>query len=264
VADAEGLDVEAMQRFAHWTNLSETTFLLPPTTPGADYQVRIFTPMLELPFAGHPTLGSCHAFLELTGGTGRDEITQECGVGLVRVRRTASGLAFAAPPRVRTGPVAGAVLDRVEAALGVGRDRFVAVEWLANGPNWIGVLLDSADEVLAITPRPADLDTADDPDIRGHLDIGVAGPYPPGAPAAYEVRALFPVNGALAEDPVTGSLNAALAQWLYESGRVDGPYVVSQGTVLGRAGRVHLDRDDDGTVWVGGGTVTCVTGTVDL
>jgi PhzF family phenazine biosynthesis protein len=260
VADAEGLDDETMQRFANWMNLSETTFLLPPTTADADYRVRIFTPTLELPFAGHPTLGTCHVWLELTGQTDKDILVQECAAGLIRIRRTAEGLAFAAPPLVRSGPVEEPVLDRVAATIGVDRERFVAAEWVANGPGWVGVLLDSAEAVLALTPRAP----GPGPDPDGDLDIGVVGPYPPGSPAALEVRAFVPGNGVLVEDPVTGSLNAALAQWLVGSGRVRAPYVASQGTVLGRAGRVHLSQDGDGAIWVGGGTVTCVIGTVEL
>jgi predicted PhzF superfamily epimerase YddE/YHI9 len=255
VLAADGLSDEDMQRFAHWTNLSETTFVLAPQAAGADYRVRIFTTARELPFAGHPTLGTCHAWLE-AGGTPRraGEIVQECGAGLVPVRRTEAGLAFAAPPLVRAGPVDEPLARRIAAVLNIGRDEIVDLQWADNGPGWVAVLLASADAVLAL--RPGDV---------GDLDIGVAGPYPPGSPAALEVRALFGKgDGTSAEDPVTGSLNASLGQWLISAGRVSAPYVASQGTVLGRRGRVHVSRDDDGQVWVGGGTVTCISGSVAL
>jgi PhzF family phenazine biosynthesis protein len=253
VLDGDGLSTAEMQRFAHWTNLSETTFVLPPTTAGADYRVRIFTPTLELPFAGHPTLGTCHAWLTATGGADRAEVVQECGAGPVRIRRDGGRLAFAAPPLLRSGPVADDDLDRVLAVLGVDRTDVVDAQWADNGPGWVVVLLASADAVLALRPGPI-----------GDLDIGVVGPYPAGSPCAVEVRGFFGKDGATVEDPVTGSLNASLGQWLTGTGRLAAPYVASQGTALGREGRVHVTRDDDGQVWVGGGTVTCVEGTADL
>ncbi|MEV4749239.1 PhzF family phenazine biosynthesis protein [Streptosporangium sp. NPDC049248] len=253
VLDGRGLTTEEMLGFARWTNLSETTFVLPPSVPGADYRVRIFTPGSELPFAGHPTLGTCHAWLA-AGGTpsGAGVIVQECGAGLVPVRRTGYGLAFAAPPLFRSGPVEEPVVERVARMLGIGRAEILDAEWADNGPGWVAVLLASADEVLALRPGLVD------------LDVGVVGPYPEGSPEAFEVRAFFPKDGATAEDPVTESLNASLAQWLLRTGRAEAPYVASQGTVLGRAGRAHVSRDADGTIWVGGGTITCVTGEVKL
>jgi PhzF family phenazine biosynthesis protein len=252
VHDATGLSTEQMMRFAQWTNLSETTFLLPPTEPGADYLLRIFTPAGELPFAGHPTLGSCHAWLSV-GGTpaATDVVVQQCGAGLVKIRR-ADLLAFAAPPLVRSGPVDPTLLTEVIGALGVSASAVVDSAWVDNGPGWLAVQLGSAEEVLAV--RPSFIDQ----------DIGLVGPYPPGSGPAFEVRAFFPVGRELREDPVTGSLNASVAQWLLGSGRASAPYVASQGTALGRAGRVHVSRDDDGTIWVGGGTVTCVSGEVQL
>ncbi|MGH3273566.1 MAG: PhzF family phenazine biosynthesis protein [Streptosporangiaceae bacterium] len=255
VLGADGLGDEAMQRFASWTNLSETTFLLTPVSAAADYRVRIFTPSTELPFAGHPTLGSCHAWLEAGGRPSRDDvIVQECQAGLIPLRRSAGGLAFAAPPLLRDGPVAEPLARRIAGALNISRDDIVDLRWADNGPGWVAVLLASADAVLAV--KAGDI---------GDLDIGIAGLYPPGSPEAIEVRAFFPKNdGAPAEDPVTGSLNASLAQWLLASGRLTAPYVASQGTVLGRRGRVHVSRDADGQVWVGGGTLTCVTGTAEL
>ncbi len=252
VLDADGLSTGQMQSFARWTNLSETTFVLPPRASGADYRVRIFTPAGELPFAGHPTLGTCHAWLE-SGGRPADTgaIVQECGAELVTLRPTEAGLAFAAPPLVREGPVEEPVAEHVARSLNIARSDMVDIAWADNGPGWIAVLLASAEAVLAVRPGAVD------------MDIGLAGPYPPGSPAALEVRAFSPQISTV-EDPVTGSLNASLAQWLIGAGRVSAPYVASQGTVLGRRGRVHLSRDGNGQVWVGGNTVTCVSGTVAL
>ena len=263
VLDGEGLTTEDMQRFTRWTNLSEATFVLPPTQPGAEYRVRIFTPASadlargrlasELPFAGHPTLGTCHAWLEAAATPqGNRVVVQECGAGLVPVRQSADGLAFAAPPLVRGGPVDEALVEHIASLLHIRRGEIVDAAWADNGPGWVAVLLESADAVLALKPGNVD------------LDVGVVGPYPPGSPQALEVRAFFPKDGATAEDPVTGSLNASVAQWLLGTGRVTAPYVASQGTALGRSGRVHVSRDADGTIWVGGGTVTCVSGDVDL
>lgn len=252
VLDGSALLDEELQRFAHWTNLSETTFVLPPTDPGADYRVRIFTPTLELPFAGHPTLGTCHAWLEAGGTAGDDEVVQQCGAGLVRVRRTPDGLAFAAPPLLRDGPVEEELVQHVAGLLRIDRAEVVDARWADNGPGWLAVLLADAAAVLALRPGTVD------------LDLGVVGPHPEGAPEAFEVRAFFPKDGATVEDPVTGSLNASLAQWLLSTGRAKAPYVAAQGTALGRSGRVHVTRDADGTIWVGGGTVTVVTGEVEL
>lgn len=251
VLGAEGLSTEQMQRFARWTNLSETTFVLPPSNPEADYRVRIFTPELEAPFAGHPTLGTCRAWLE-GGEEARDpeEVVQECGVGLVRIRRGDGRLAFAAPPLRRSGPASEEDAARVAQALGLDPKEMLAVEWVDNGFSWIAVLLESAVRVLELRPGSVD------------LDLGVVGFHPDGAEAAIEVRAFFPVNGVAAEDPVTGSLNAGVAQWLLGSGRLSAPYVAAQGSAIGRAGRVHVDQDDDGTIWVGGRTETVVRGNV--
>ena len=253
VLDGAGLSTAQMQRFAHWMNLSETTFVLPPSASAADYQVRIFTPVAELPFAGHPTLGTCHAWLE-AGGTPRHAgtVVQQCGAGLVTLRQTGDGLAFAAPPVLRDGPVEEELLGRIASVLGIGRADIVDASWADNGPGWVAVLLASAEAVLAVKPGVTD------------LDLGLVGPYPPGSPEAFEVRAFFPKDGAITEDPVTGSLNAALAPWLLRTGRAQAPYVVSQGTALGRAGRVHVSGDADGTIWVAGGTVTCIRGQADL
>jgi len=253
VLDATDLSTGEMQRFARWTNLSETTFVLPPTDPQADYRVRIFTPALELTFAGHPTLGTCHAWLE-AGGTPLqpDVVVQECGAGLVRVRRSGDQLAFAEPPLVRSGPVEETLVERVADALNIDRSAIVDSQWADNGPGWIAVLLGSAEEVLALSPSPVD------------LDIGVVGPHPPGSPYAFEVRAFCLENGAMVEDPVTGSLNASLAEWLLRMDRATVPYTAAQGAALGRAGVVEISRDSEGTIWVGGSSITCLTGEVGL
>jgi PhzF family phenazine biosynthesis protein len=253
VLDAEDVSPEDMLRVANWTNLSETTFVLPPTVPEADYAVRIFTPTVELPFAGHPTLGTAHAWLA-EGGVVRPNgvVVQECGVGLVTIRRTDAGLAFAAPPLVRSGPVEPDVGGRVLDALGIEAADIVDMAWADNGPGWIAVLLPTVEAVLGVRPRPSD------------LDIGVAALHDAGSAVALEVRGFFPKDGVLAEDPVTGSLNASLAQWLIGSGRLPGSYVAAQGTALGRAGRIHVGQDDAGAIWIGGGTVTCVSGEITI
>ncbi|WP_049575398.1 PhzF family phenazine biosynthesis protein [Nonomuraea sp. SBT364] len=252
VLDAEGLTTEEMRRFANWTNLSETTFVLPPADPAADYRVRIFTPSAELPFAGHPTLGTCHAWLE-AGGVPRDPrvVVQECGAGLIRVRGDDGMLAFAAPPLLRSGPVDESLLSGIAEALGITRDEIADAEWADNGPGWVALLLRDADAVLALRPG------------RVPVDVGVAGLYPAGSPFAYELRAFFPFYDSMAEDPVTGSLNASVAQWLLRTGRVTAPYTASQGTAMGRAGRIRITAEGD-DVWVGGSVVTSVTGQVSL
>jgi PhzF family phenazine biosynthesis protein len=252
VLDSEGLSTSDMQRFANWTNLSETTFVLPPSSERADYQARIFTPSRELPFAGHPTLGTCHAWLE-AGKPARPEVfVQECGAGLIEIRQVPAGLAFAAPPLIRSGPVEESLAGHIAATLGIGRDDITDLAWADNGPGWVAVLLPSADAVLALRPGAVD------------MDIGVAGCYPAGSPEAIEVRAFFRSGDATIEDPVTGSLNASLAQWLTGTGRLSAPYVASQGTALGRAGRVHIFREADGQIWVGGAALTCVSGYAEL
>jgi PhzF family phenazine biosynthesis protein len=252
VLDGAGLTTAQMQRFANWTNLSETTFVLAPDAPGADYRVRIFTPVAELPFAGHPTLGTCHAWLEAGGVPAGDVVVQQCEAGLVAVRRTSDGLAFAAPPLLHSGPVEEALVEEIATQLRIARAEIVDAQWADNGPGWVAVLLADADAVLAASPTYAD------------RDLGLVGPHPAGAECAFELRAFFPKHGTLVEDPVTGSLNASAAEWLLRTGRATAPYVAAQGTAIGRAGRVHVTRDDDGTIWVAGGTVTCVRGEVAL
>lgn len=246
---------EQMAAFARWTNLSETTFVLPPTDPAADYRLRIFTPGAELPFAGHPTLGSAHAWLE-RGGLPRDPavVVQECGAGLVRVHRDGGLLSFEAPPLVRSGPVEAADLGPVLAALGLAPDQVVDAAWIDNGPGWLGVLVADADTVLALRPDHAALGQ----------DVGVVGPREvAGADGtACEVRAFCPPEQGIFEDPVTGSLNAGIGMWLAGT-RLPASYVAAQGTVLGRAGRVHVSSGPDG-VRVGGATRTVLSGTVSL
>ena len=294
VLNGEGLTTIEMQDFTHWTNLSECTFLLPPTpegrAAGAHYRVRIFCPGRELPFAGHPTLGSCHAWLEAQSAIGAAQsaaamaaeesspslpatIVQECGAGLVRIRRDGARLAFAAPPLLKSGPLCEEDVARIAAGLGIARADILHHAWCDNGPNWRGVLLRNAEQVLALKP---------DAGLLGDMDLGVVGAWArsngaatevagneltttaaDGNAPAFEIRAFFPGNSGLTEDPVTGSLNAAVAQWLIGAGLAPARYVAAQGTVMGRAGRVHIERDAAG-IWVGGDSVTCVDGTVLL
>ncbi len=254
ILDGEGLPAEAMQRITRWLNLSETTFLLPPSTPEADYRVRIFTLNREMPFAGHPTLGSCHAWLT-AGGRPRREglVVQECGAGLVPIRRVDNGWAFAAPALIRSGPVAEPDVRRAAEFLRVDRAVIVDAQWADNGPGWLAVLLRSADDVLAIEPHGAW--------PTEQMDIGVVGPCAPGGPATFELRAFFTdPTGRVIEDPVTGSLNASVAQWLLATGRAVAPYVAAQGTRLGRSGRVSITQDAQGQVWVGGSSATLFEG----
>ena len=268
VHGADGLADQDMLRFAQWTNLSETTFLVAPADERADYRVRIFTPRRELPFAGHPTLGTAHAWLEAGGTPARpDLVIQECGAGLVPVRRQpgqpgqpgqpaqpgAGGpLAFRAPPLIRSGPVEEPLLEEIAASLGIRRGDIVDAQWADNGPGWVAVELASARAVLALAPGATSRHT------------GVFGRYPAGSPEAFEVRAFTPLVGGAGEDPVTGSLNASLAMWLLNAGKATAPYTASQGTVLGRRGRVQVSADPDGSVWIGGATRTLVSGTVHL
>ena len=260
VLDADGLDVEQMARIANWTNLSETTFVLTPTDPGADYRLRIFTPSGELPFAGHPTLGSAAAWLD-AGGSPRhsDRVVQECGAGLVDIRRggrtsasaeAGESLAFAAPERLRTGELDEVFLARIVAALGIEPADVVDHQWVDNGPGWAALRLRSAEQVLGLEP-----DFSSVPEAK----IGVLGAHPEGSEHEYEIRAFAPGAG-IPEDPVTGSLNASVAQWLIGAGRAPNSYTLTQGTALGRSGVVSISAEDD-EVWVGGATTVCFRGT---
>ena len=261
VHDADGIADEEMARFARWTNLSETTFLLSPTQPGADYRLRIWTPAGELPFAGHPTIGSAHAWLEAGGAPATGgEVVQECGAGLVRLRR-AGRLAFAAPPLVRSGPVDATDRAAIARALQICEDEIIDAGWVDNGPGWVAVLLADAEAVLALKPDFAAFGDLEIGVVGPYRKIGVVGSHGAGADAEIEVRAFVPTMG-IGEDPVTGSLNAGIAQWL-AGDRLPASYVSSQGTVLGRRGRVHIETEGE-TIWVGGDALTTVSGEVAL
>lgn len=250
---AEGLLDAQMAAFARWTNLSETTFLLTPSDPAADYRVRIYTPSGELPFAGHPTLGSCHTWLAAGGKPHAPGVAmQQCGVGLVRVRCDGPRLEFAAPPLRRTGALEADVLAQIAKALAIPLTDIVAHQWVDNGPGWCAVMLRSARQVLALKPNWVCLDP---------LNLGVIGAHDAGGDAAFEVRAF--IGGGGYEDPVTGSLNASLAQWLFATGLAKSAYVATQGAALQRAGRVHL-RTDGEAVWVGGDVVNVIRGEINL
>jgi len=254
IAEADGLDEAQMQAIANWTNLSETTFLLRPNDATADYHVRIFTPMRELPFAGHPTLGSCHAWLALGHQPKGETVVQQCGAGLVRVKRDGARLAFAAPPLRRSGEVAPELRSRIAASLGVGQPAIRAAQWIDNGPGWVAVMLGSRREVLELKH---------DAGVLPDQSLGVVAPWDAardGSEAQFEVRAFMSRGG---EDPVTGSLNAGLAQWLIGAGLAKPRYVAAQGTALGRAGRVHVVQEGD-TIWIGGDVAGCVAGTITL
>jgi len=254
VLDGAGLSTAQMQAFTNWTNLSEATFLLPPTQAEADYAVRIFCPGRELPFAGHPTLGTCHAWLEAGGIPKGRDVVQECGAGLIKIERQGTRLAFAAPPLRRGGPLDEADVQLIAKGLGLNRSDILHHAWCDNGPPWRGLMLSSAAQVLALTP---------DAQVLQGFDIGVVGAHTHGD-TQFEVRAFFPGNNGLTEDPVTGSLNAAMGQWLIGAGLAPDSYVASQGTCLARAGRVYVHRDEQNQVWVGGESVTCIEGSVKL
>lgn len=261
VVDGDGLSDAQMQDFARWTNLSETCFLLPPRDPQADYRVRIFTTARELPFAGHPTLGSCQAWLNAGGQPRGAEVVQECAAGLLRVRRDGKRLAFAAPPLQRSGPLDAETLGRIRLALGLQPEEILAHQWVDNGPGWCAVMLGSRERLLAIRP---------DFRLLAPLDLGVVAPVhkvgllAPGAEdVQFEVRALLSLE-AVPEDPVTGSLNAGLAQWLIGAGLAPRRYVAAQGRVLAREGRVFVEQADDGTIWVGGQVSTLIHGQLAL
>lgn len=253
VADADDLSTDEMQRLTRWFNFSETAFLLAPSHPKADYRVRIFTQDRELPFAGHPTLGSCHAWLSSHGSPKNEaEIIQECGAGLVHIRCAPGRLAFAAPPLIRSGTPTQDELAAALRLLDIEASDILDAAWIDNGPGWLGIRLASAEQVLSLDP------------VRQwpvRIDVGVIGPHAAGGDAAYEVRAFFSDHlGAIVEDPVTGSLNASLAQWLFAAGVTESRYVAAQGTRLGRKGRIYLTHDDAGQVWVGGETRTHIKG----
>lgn len=253
VHDAGAISTAQMAAFARWTNLSETTFLLPPSDPKADYRVRIFTPARELPFAGHPTLGSCHAWLSAGGKTRQAGVAvQQCGLGLIRVKQEDQLLAFAAPPMIRSGPLEPDILGKIAAALAIDQADIVAHQWVDNGPGWCAVMLRSHAQVLALKPNWA---------LLAPLNLGVIGPNESNQGSAFEVRAF--VGGEAVEDPVTGSLNASLAQWLTGAGLARAPYIATQGAALKRSGRIHLSKQD-GEIWVGGHCAEVIRGKVYL
>lgn len=260
ITDATALSSEQMQHIARWTNLSETTFLLPPTTPEAHYRVRIFTLARELPFAGHPTLGSAHVWRAIHGQQDSSEIIQECEAGLIPLRAADQGLAFRAPPLLRDGPVDHDDFERLCAVLRLEPDDIVAAAWIDNGPGWVGVMLADADAVLAVEPAATGV-----PLSNGSIDIGVVGPHAPGHEAQFEVRAFFTDDQhAVREDPVTGSLNASIAQWLTSAGLASAPWTARQGTCLHRDGRIRIEQDGNGAIWVGGAVHTVIDGTITL
>ena len=252
ISGADALSTEKMQDITRWMNLSETTFLLPPTNPDADYRTRIFTLDRELPFAGHPTLGTCHAWLTAGGKPKGTTIIQQCGAGLIPVRKVEEGLAFAAPPLIRSGPVDEHDLAKALDVLRIDRSAVIDAQWVDNGPGWLGILLGSAEAVLALRPLAS---------YPQRIDIGVIGPHPVGSPINWELRAIFSnQNGGLVEDPITGSLNASVAQWLIGSGRAQRRYTAAQGTAIGRIGRISIEQDQTETIWVGGNTTTLFSG----
>ena len=256
VLGADSLTDQQMADFAKWTNLSETTFLLTPRDPGADYRVRIFTTVQELPFAGHPTLGSCHAWLQAGGVPKGEDIIQECEIGLVRVRRQGNELAFIAPPLLRAGSVEAPVLARVCQGLGLSAEDVMRSQWVDNGAGWLALMLADRDQVLGLQPDYAQL--------LG-LAVGVIAPCDPARDAVdtqFEVRGFIAGDGA-PEDPATGSLNAGIAQWLLGEGLAPERYVVSQGTAMGRAGRIRIERQGD-DIWVGGAVAVCIDGRLQL
>ncbi len=255
VLDGTDLTDEEMQRLARWTNLSETTFVLPPAAPEADYRLRIFTPGGELPFAGHPTLGSARAWLD-DGGTPHDadRIVQECAAGLISVRRRGDALSFAAPPLLRQGPLDEEFVEQVVAAFGIERERVLAHQWVDNGPGWAVLRLATAEDVLGLEPDLSRIPTA---------MVGAVGAYPVGSEHAFELRTFAPGVG-VPEDPVCGSMNASVGQWLTATGAAPSAYRVSQGARVGRAGTVEITAEADGTVWVGGGAVSRIRGTITL
>ncbi|MBA8735675.1 PhzF family phenazine biosynthesis protein [Chromobacterium violaceum] len=256
VFDADGLDDRQMALFANWTNLSETTFILQPRDPRADYRLRIFTTLEELPFAGHPTLGSCHAWLESGGMPQGEDVIQECEVGLVRIRRQEGQLAFLAPPLLRSGPVAAELLERVRLGLRLAPGEIVDAQWVDNGAGWLAVMLAKRQQVLDLQP--------DYPALSG-LAVGVIAPCDPqhdDSDAQFEVRAFIAGDG-MPEDPATGSLNAGIAQWLLAAGMAPARYRVSQGLSMGRAGRIEVEQVGD-DVWIGGNAVSCIEGRLTL
>ncbi|MFI6097725.1 PhzF family phenazine biosynthesis protein [Lentzea sp. NPDC051213] len=249
ILDADGLDDETMQRIARWTNLSETTFVLPPTTHEADYRLRIYTPGGELPFAGHPTLGSAHAWLEHNEVV-RDRVVQECATGLVEVQRRGGTLSFAAPPTRRTGEIEAEYLGKIVQAFGISHEQVLGHQWVDNGPGWAVIRLATAQEVIDLEPNLGQIP---------HAMVGAIGAHPAESEHAFEMRTFAPGAG-VPEDPACGSMNAGVGQWLFRTGAVNRGYRVSQGRRLGRAADITITPDSDGTIWIGGTTRTLISG----
>ena len=255
VLDADGMTEQQMAQFANWTNLSETTFVLPPINAEADYRVRIFTPSQELPFAGHPTLGTCHAWLRAGGKPKSSSIYQECAAGLIEIRQDGDVLSFAAPERRKAGPLERHIVEQIIAGLQISAEDVIDHQWCDNGPPWQALLLRSAGQVLNARPDPL---VIKDVDFLGLVGPSVQGPH------AFDIRGFFPGQTRFSEDPVTGSLNAAVAQWLIGKGFAPSYYEARQGTILGRDGRIFITADPQHQVWVGGASVACITGHVML
>jgi len=254
VHGADNLSDKQMTKFANWTNLSETTFLLDPINDSADYKVRIFTPNNELPFAGHPTLGSCFAWLSNGGiAKSKDVIIQECAIGLIKIRKDGSRLSFEAPELIKSGSVDDLTLKKVAMSLRIGVSDIINHQWVDNGPGWCAVMLKNAQQVLALDP---------DPQLLKDFKIGVIGSYPDGSETDFEVRA-FAMPYGIYEDPVTGSLNAGIAKWFFNTNSVKDEYTVSQGKALGRDGKIFIQKIDN-TIWVGGEIISCINGELTL
>ncbi len=254
VHGADNLSDKQMTKFANWTNLSETTFLVNPINDSADYKVRIFTPNNELPFAGHPTLGSCFAWLSNGGiAKSKDVIIQECAIGLIKIRKDGSRLSFEAPELIKSGSLDDLTLKKVAMSLRIGVSDIINHQWVDNGPGWCAVMLKNAQQVLALDP---------DPQLLKDFKIGVIGSYPDGSETDFEVRA-FAMPYGIYEDPVTGSLNAGIAKWLFNTNSVKDEYTVSQGKALGRDGKIFIQKIDN-TIWVGGEIISCINGELTL
>jgi PhzF family phenazine biosynthesis protein len=254
VHGADNLSDKQMTKFANWTNLSETTFLLNPINDSADYKVRIFTPNNELPFAGHPTLGSCFAWLSNGGiAKSKDVIIQECAIGLIKIRKDGSRLSFEAPELIKSGSLDDLTLKKVAMSLRIGVSDIINHQWVDNGPGWCAVMLKNAQQVLALDP---------DPQLLKDFKIGVIGSYPDGSETDFEVRA-FAMPYGIYEDPVTGSLNAGIAKWFFNTNSVKDEYTVSQGKALGRDGKIFIQKIDN-TIWVGGEIISCINGELTL
>ncbi|PHM31210.1 Phenazine biosynthesis protein PhzF family [Xenorhabdus innexi] len=252
VTNADNLSDQQMAQFAKWTNLSETTFLLSPLHPDADYRVRIFTPAGELPFAGHPTLGTCYVWQKISGQKNKETIIQECKAGLIPIRQVNGRPAFMAPPLVRMGDVADDIFEQILKGLGITSDDVELCQWIDNGPGWLGILLKSVDKLMGIRPDYSQLKD---------YELGLCAMYPENSQVRLEVRGLC--GSISSEDPVTGSLNAAFAQWLIPHGKLPENYIARQGRCVERDGWIYVTSDENG-IWISGDVVDCISGTVEF